>query len=155
MKNWNGLLRSSEGAQARVFCRALEVEKGMYTPSFWQLKKVRPSQFTYISKPVSLLLFRAMKLRVHVAIAQHFYSDESMVTRNFLVCRHISWIFPTLLENCDLHAIDLLLLLKVSLLSLQCHRFTRLDEVMSHLEQLTRTCLTPTAAAPKHTEPKK
>ena len=92
MKNWNGLkirgwvrvyslayartlMRcfSCASASARkngrsteeVFCRALKVEKGMYTPSFWQLKKVRPSQFTYITSS-----FRAMKMH---KLAQSFW----------------------------------------------------------------------------------
>ena len=37
----------------------------MYTPSFWQLKKVRPSQFTYITSS-----FRAMKMH---KLAQSFW----------------------------------------------------------------------------------
>ena len=47
MKNWNGLFEQK--LVPVVFEFGLELEKGMYTPSFWQLKKVRPSQFTYIT----------------------------------------------------------------------------------------------------------
>ena len=58
MKNWNGLFEQGQKLVILVvFCSCLKLEKGMYTPSFWQLKKVRPSQFTYITSS-----FRAMKM---------------------------------------------------------------------------------------------